>query len=156
MIVTRRRNGRNVSSSRLHITSSYYVSSLPDAEPGKDRPQDLVGGDLPRDLAEVMEGCVDVDGDQVGGKAGIESLLDRPDGRKGVLQGIKMAGIGYDGPVVKVVDAHGVQKAFRDHVEVLLPLGRDEDGLMIHKLAESPGQFGEKVSLVPDQDDLLA
>ena len=44
--------------------------SLPDAEPLKDIPEDLVGGDFAEDGGEVVEGLAEVFGEEVGGLGG--------------------------------------------------------------------------------------
>ena len=74
-----------------------YKPLFADAEILENIPEDFVGGDFADDGAEVVEGFADVLGDEVGRETGAEAILNTGQGRKSVLQGIDMAGIGdYD------------------------------------------------------------
>ena len=80
-----------------YLKRTDFYALLSDAKILENISEDFVGGDFADDGAEVVEGFADVLGDEVGRKAGAEAILNTGQGRKSVLQGIDMAGIGdYD------------------------------------------------------------
>ena len=68
---------------------------LPDAEPLKNIPQNLIGRDFAGDAAEVTESFAEVLGEKVGGGEA-EAVLDTVQGRQGIAESFKMARVCYE------------------------------------------------------------
>ena len=88
----------------LSINNYYLLSlaigrSLADTKIPKNIPQNLVGGDVAGDGAEVVEGFAQVLGKKVGGEGGVQAFAYAGEACLCLGEGLDVAGIGDHGAV---------------------------------------------------------
>src|SRR5688572_18343385 len=86
----------NIVRSIVGSAASTATASLADAERREDAAEDVVGGDLAADAAEVVEGVTDFQRDEFGG-GGVGDVAGAGEGGAGVGDGGDVAGVQCEG-----------------------------------------------------------
>lgn len=114
----------------VHRIGAYLPNHilLADAEAGEDGGKDFVGGDLTCNLAESIEGIVEIEGKEFATEVGGETFADTGEGFVGTAEGFVMADIADKDAVGMGCKTRNLLFEERKQRSNLVILGRDADG----------------------------